>query len=266
VTRNSQIQFENNEFGGRLKYFDRPSAPEFWDDQWTELESKIDYGKYESGYMPPFLRRTFLRWVPRGGRVLEAGCGLGRFTVAAHALGYVAEGVDYAPRVIERLQARYPHVRFFVGDVTALTGTPSATYEAVYSPGVCEHFEAGPEPVLAETYRVLKPGGYALVHCPCFNFVRRLLVGLGEFRGVPDGVFYQYAFSRIELRRRLERIGFDVVAMEPFDVITTFRDHLTVAGQLFATTLGQRIARVLERTPMVRRGGHCLMWVGRKRP
>lgn len=264
-TRNARIQFEPNAYGGRLTYFDRPSAPELWDEQWVEKERDVNYARVEAGYLPRYMRRILNRWVPQGAKVLEAGCGLGRFTIAANALGYTAEGVDFAPHVIARLQSRYAQIRFFVGDVTDLKEVPSGHYQAVYSPGVCEHFEDGPEAVLRETFRILAPGGTALVQCPYFNALRRTLVTFGMFRAKPSGLFYQYAFNRMELARRLEQVGFDVVAVEPFEVSATLDDHLPGFAEWRRQSIGQKAVAVLERTPMVRLLGHCAMWVARKR-
>ena len=112
------VVYQPNAFGGRLAYFADEASPDYWDHLWDQ--SAPDYRRYQTGYLPRHLRRTFVAHVPRGSRVLEAGCGQAVFTVAAAAMGYKAEGVDYANRVIDRVKHQFPDLPLFVGDVRNL--------------------------------------------------------------------------------------------------------------------------------------------------
>lgn len=264
ATRNASISYARNEYGGRLRYVGAQSTPEFWDDRWTQGEATTRYARAKAGYMPRHLLRPLLKWVAAGGSVLEAGCGPARFTVAAHARGYRAVGVDFAPLVVARLTKMFPEIPFIVGDVTCLRDVPTGSYDAVYSPGVCEHFEAGPEPVLRETFRVLKLGGIALVHTPYFNPFRRFLVRLGAFRRTRHGEFYQYAFGGRELTARLESVGFKVVDVAPFDTWSTLTDHIPGLARLPLGPFERPVERLADRLPILRAWGHCAMWVARK--
>src|SRR5690606_16374767 len=95
------ITLDHNGSNARLKYFRSISVDSgYWDNLWKEPSTAVAYSRSEAGILPYFLRTPMKRWVKAEGRVLEAGCGHGAFTVAAHALGYRAEGVDYAPEII----------------------------------------------------------------------------------------------------------------------------------------------------------------------
>lgn len=264
ATRNHLIAFEANAHGGRLKYFDEESTPEFWDEIWREESARIDYSISEAGFMKPHLRRSFLKHVKPGARVLEAGCGLARFTVAAHALGYRAEGVDFSPGVISFLQRRFPDIPFQLGDVRNLESVPDCSYGAVYSPGVCEHFEEGPDRVLRESHRILERGGLAFVHTPWFNWFRRCLVRAGMFRRPPSGEFFQYAFSTGEMRHRLEAAGFRIIDAVPFDALGCLGDHIPGVRRLRLGPLQRRLGALLDGAPGLRSMGHCCIWVAKR--
>jgi len=73
---------------------------------------------------------------------------------------------------------------------------------------------------LREIYRTLAPGGTLLLSVPWVNAARRLLASLirhHQARRLAAGAtFYQYAFTRRELRRVLTTAGFVVRAFYPY--------------------------------------------------
>lgn len=250
----------------RLKYFHRSGAdPDYWDNLWLTEAHRERYARAESGALPWFLRGPVKRHLKPGGRVLEAGCGQAHFTVAMAARGYRAEGVDFAPQVVERLSSRFPQLRFWVGDVRSLA-VASDSYDAVYSPGVCEHFSEGPDAVLGETFRVLRPGGIALISTPVFNPVRATLARLGAFRRPPEAAdeFYQYAFSPTEMEAILGRLGFHVLEARCHGALKTLRDHVPLLERVPLGPLGKPFAVALDTSPITRHWGHACVWVARK--
>jgi SAM-dependent methyltransferase len=260
----STIMYEATAHGGRLKYFHQTADSDYWDRLW---QGKIDtetYHRERAGHLPNQLRQTFLRWVKPPARVLEAGCGLGRFTVAAHARGYRAEGVDWAPETIATLQKCFPNIPFSVGDVRYLSDIGNECFDAVFSPGVCEHFEGGPEPVLRETNRILKYRGIAIISTPCLNGFRRILYQFGAFRKQPHGQFYQYAFSPAELQYILETLGFRVIQILQYGTLRTLADHVPLIDKLSFGPIWKPLNFALTHTPYLRKWGHSCIWVAQK--
>ena len=58
--------------------------------------------------------------LPRGARVLDAGCGPGRVGAVLHAAGHTVVGVDADPVLVEAAEADHPGPRWIVGDLAEL--------------------------------------------------------------------------------------------------------------------------------------------------
>lgn len=108
-------------------------------------------GLPQSPFLMEYLRQVLLR-CPEGGRTLETGVGSGYGAVWLSLRGVRAEGIDYAPPLVER--ARQVNdilggaARFRTGDLFDLyraegggTGT-ARPYNVIHHQGVLEHFTA----------------------------------------------------------------------------------------------------------------------------
>ena len=253
---------DDSDMGPRLKFYSRVADVHFWTDRWKN-SGDVSYVREETGHLPHQLRSIFTRWVPPGAAVLEAGCGLGHFTVAAWRRGCRAEGVDWSGATIAMLRERFPAIPWHVGDVRRLSFR-SESFDALYSPGVCEHFEEGPTEVLDEARRVLRTGGIAIVMTPHFNdWLQRNADRLPMATAASaDAEFYQYAFTRDGMAALLDRIGFDVLQIRPYDTLATMMEHAgwRVPGRIVAP-----LALALDYLPAVHRWGRMCLWVARKR-
>jgi SAM-dependent methyltransferase len=253
--------------GPRLRQFG--SAPDV--DYWTSLwlgQRDVSYVRERRGHLPHQLRETFTRWVRDGARTLEAGCGLGHFTVAAHALGYQAEGLDWSEPTIDRLRQQFSSIPWHLGDVRHLP-FPDESFDAIYSPGVCEHFPEGPVDILEETRRVLRRGGFAIVSTPCFNeWLQRRASTLAASAPGPDrnhaadeSTFYQFAFTPDGMTGLLRRLGFDVVQIRPYATLDTL---VRFGGWRVPGALEYPIAYSMDYLPIIRNWGSTCIWVARK--
>lgn len=121
----------------------------------------------------------------------------------------------------------FPKLPVRVGDVMKLS-VNDGYYSGYISLGVVEHRRLGPEPFLHEAWRVLQPGGIALVSVPHFNAVRRIKSLLGLYqKDVPrDLLFYQYAFTEKELDDHLRKAGFEILDHFRYDGFKGLKDEI----------------------------------------
>jgi ubiquinone/menaquinone biosynthesis C-methylase UbiE len=113
----------------------------------------------------PVLRR--LGTVRPGGRVLEIGCGLGRLFegLAAHFDEVV--GIDVSAEMLARGRGWCPvEATWLLGDGRTLQPVADASIRHVVSYEVLQHVPTGEvvQSYVAESYRVLEPGGTMQLH------------------------------------------------------------------------------------------------------
>jgi SAM-dependent methyltransferase len=167
------------------------------------------------------------RHLPAGGRLLEAGCGLGQYVLLLREHGRAAVGADWSLEAL-RAGARLG-APLAVMDLRALA-VVTGGIGAYLSLGVVEHDPDGPDAILREAARVVPSGGALLLSVPYWNGVRRLatpyLRRQARQTRAAGGQFYQYAFTRGELGRRLAAHGFAVTAFHPYDPARVLRKAL----------------------------------------
>lgn len=112
------------------------------------------------------------QYFPPGVRVLESGCGLGRYVRFLTDRGWKVTGLEYVPETVRQVKELWPDLDVIQGDAAA---SPFADnqFDAVLSLGVVEHWPDGPAAPLRELFRVLKPGGVGIITVPLHNSVRK---------------------------------------------------------------------------------------------
>ena len=120
-----------------------------------------------------------------GKDVLEVGCGLG--TDLMEFKGARAVGVDLTPRAVALARRRGADAR--VADARSLP-FPDASFDLVYSFGVIHH-SPEPEKIVAEIWRVLRPGGTVIA----------MLYNRRSFRVIYD-IVWRHGVLRAGLLRR----------------------------------------------------------------
>ncbi|HHE05105.1 MAG TPA: methyltransferase domain-containing protein, partial [candidate division WOR-3 bacterium] len=97
----------------------------------------------------------------KGKRLLDAGCGSGRFILYFKELGAEVHGIDISPKLISLAKQRVKDGTFTLGSVTAIP-YPGNYFDVVISIEVLQHVP-DIELALREFYRVLKPRGVLVI-------------------------------------------------------------------------------------------------------
>jgi len=177
----------------------------------------------------------FRRHLPGSGlRILESGCGSGRWMAFFETLGHKAFGVDDSWGPLRLARRHDPDMRLVKANALH-TPYADGTFDAVFSSYVAEHFENGPEELFREIHRVLKPNGLFFVVVPYNNTFRRLVVNpvlrgfyaLWALRGKGLG-FTEFRYTQAEVDGFLRATDFDVVEVAPDDFFLPWNKGLFV--------------------------------------
>jgi SAM-dependent methyltransferase len=192
----------------RLVYFDEKATANFWDSHWQAEGPPPVVGKHHD------IVAISGKYLARGSRILEGGCGRANKLKAMADAGYSPIGIDFAPASVRQARLDYPNLDIRQGDVRSLD-FPDAYFDGYWSLGVIEHFWTGYDAIMAEAARVLRPKGFLFLTAPWLSPYRRHKVRAGgypceDFRNEPDG-FFQFALSREEVSAALLRHGFEIM-------------------------------------------------------
>ena len=106
--------------------------------------------------------------LPRGARILDAGCGTGRVAAELYARGHYVVGVDADPVLIEAAAADHPGPTWLVGDLAELDlaahGQAEQFDAAVLAGNVIVFVAPGSETdVLSRVAAHVRPDGFVIV-------------------------------------------------------------------------------------------------------
>ena len=154
-------------------------------------------------------RRALLLGEARAGeRVLDLGCGAGRFVAALRDAGAVPVGVEIAESALERARAVAPGADLRLLEPDGSIPLEHGSVDLVWCSEVLEHVADGAH-LLQEARRVLRPGGRILVTVPYHGRVKAALLGLVRFDAHfdPQGQHLRF-FTRASLAAALEAARF----------------------------------------------------------
>jgi len=217
----------------------------------TRLKATWMAGDYDrfSRYMEQGARIFYERLdIPAGCQLLDVACGSGQVALCAARDGVNATGVDIAPNLIQRAQARAKaeglNARFMEGDAEALP-FEDASFDVVTSL-VGAMFAPRPELVARELLRVCSPGGtIAMGNWTREGFVGQMFKTFAKFiapSGMPAPVLWGDetvvrerlggGVSDLKMTRRQYSLTYP---FPPAEVVDFFRQYYGPTNRAFAS-------------------------------
>jgi 2-polyprenyl-3-methyl-5-hydroxy-6-metoxy-1,4-benzoquinol methylase len=192
---------------------DPHSAPEDGHDGTTADRHEAIWESIPPGLEPAgFARRlrALLEHVEPGMRVLDVGCGEGRFAAALAQAGAHVTGIDVAEEPLRRARERHPGLDLRRVSECEAWPLGDSGFDLVWAGEVIEHV-ADTAAWLSELRRVLRSGGSLLLSTPDTGRAELLLAALsrhafaGRFDPLGDHLRF---YSRATLSRLIEDFGF----------------------------------------------------------
>lgn len=183
---------------------DEQEVARYWEanaETWTR-HVRTGYDVYRDALNTP----AFLAFLPqvRGLTGVDIGCGEGENTRQLARLGACMHAIDIAPTFIRHAgESESSEPLGIVYRHASATALPFAEATFDFATAFMSMMDiAGPEIALAETYRVLKPGGFfqfSILH-PCFvpPYRRNIRNGSGDVCAVEVGRYFEATDGAVE--------------------------------------------------------------------
>ncbi len=168
--------------------------------------------RWLDGWLQRWRSSVARRWVPRGARVLDVGCHHGEFF---RALGpRLGSGLGIDPLAAPASGPRWTITQDRFPPTVPL---PPASFDAIVLLATLEHIR-DKDVFIEECFRVLRPGGRAIVTVPS-TLVDPIVLALARL-GLADGMSLDehHGFDPSETRRLFVRHGFELVRWEEFQL------------------------------------------------
>jgi len=164
--------------------------------RWYDRVGEAEWNRWERSAVSRMQYQIYLhhlgRIVNRGDRILDAGCGAGRFTRELVRMGADVDALDISSGQIALCRERAPGARsYVVGSITDLSSFDSGSFDVVLALGgplsYCFGHAAA---ALAELERVAKPGAQLMLSVMnLFGAIHQFLPGvLGTDATVNDQI------------------------------------------------------------------------------
>lgn len=226
------------------------------------FERMEDHNRYQRAYFEGSLKKTMVprdsRYLRRhvkellrfggiapGDRVLELGCGMGRYTLLLAEMGIAVEGLDLSPVLLDRLRAYGEGGRpipLHCGDIADPPPGLTGGFDVAAGFFVLHHLEDLPR-VFGAVARLLKPGGRVVFLEPNpYNPLYYVQIA------ITPGMTWRGDRGILKMRRRvifgaLREAGFGHAELERFGFFPPF---------LADREMGARLEPPLERLSVLR--------------
>jgi ubiquinone/menaquinone biosynthesis C-methylase UbiE len=190
---------------------------------------------------------------PQDARVLEIGCGTGAITRALAARPTVSEvvGVEPSPGLVKRargLAATLPAISFMEADGRDVP-LPEESFDVVVVHTVLSHVP-GPDRVVAEAFRLLRPGGWAAFFDGDYATMTVARAADDPLQACASA-FAEHYINDVWVMRRLPRLAADIGFVDP---MIDSHGYLGVEDAPYLRSIVARGADALHASGVIEKG------------
>ena len=163
----------------------------------------LEYSKDYSVKSDSMFLQRFLSHLPPHARILDAGCGSGRFACFFHDKGFRVVGIDLSRKMLHIARKKLPKIKFIKMDMRKIKFKPG-TFDAVIAPYSLFHLRRKDVPKAITGFaRVLKPNGILMLIVQYGN-----KEGLVKDPRIPSIKIFVNLMNRRALKNLLRNAGF----------------------------------------------------------
>jgi 2-polyprenyl-6-hydroxyphenyl methylase/3-demethylubiquinone-9 3-methyltransferase len=151
------------------------------------------------------LLQRALKYLPRGSKVLDYGCGRGDFTAYLASSGFRAVGIDVSAHAIAFNRQDFPELEFVVADANAGVPFEDEFFDAIWCSEVIEHIY-DVHAIFAEFSRLLRLGGRLIITTPYHGWLKNLMIITFAFERHFN---VEWEHIRFWTKRSLAKVAYD---------------------------------------------------------
>jgi SAM-dependent methyltransferase len=185
--------------------------PSFYAGMYADREAE-SIASRSLGHVEKHLRRIVQRHHPNGGRLLDIGCGYGRFLAGMQGPNWQLAGTEISETAMTHVQETVSGAEIHHGLIEDVD-FPEVSFDVITMIAVLEHVK-DPKATLARVSKWLAPGGTLLVQVPYiapFIRLKRLLPFAPVYFEAPR---HLYDFSPKTLPRYIREAGYDDIRID----------------------------------------------------
>jgi len=196
----------------RISYRAHGGSQDYWQRRWVGIG--VDSGAVNLHRYPGRYADCALSATRPDGPVLEAGCGAGRLLRHYHKQGVEIVGIDFITSVLTAIRREDSTIPLAAGNITKLP-FPDEFFSAILAFGLYHGLESGLEQAVADSRRVLKPGG-VLCASMRLNNLQNCMTDWMADRDAPRGErrFHKLNLTTTEFKALISGAGFKVYAVD----------------------------------------------------
>ena len=240
----------------------------------NQIKSGFD-GQWQSENIEKHIRNCpstqfypiFEKYIKRGMKILDSGCGAGKWLFFYHRNGFDITGLDWSRKTVDKIKTYDKAVKAVEGDARKTNFTDNE-FDVVISIGTTGYDIEGPGKALAENYRILKKDGKLIITVSVLTptrmiiyFIKRAIQRVQSFllkrknskyntidellkkQGQRDCYlmpakdkkgyyFFEYRYTLAAFASQLKKAGFEIIESRPmFEVEGVYHDLSPFSGK-----------------------------------